>query len=53
MESKKKKYKLVYIQNRNRLTDVGNKPVVSKGKRGEGEGQIRDIGIKIQVLYIT
>ena len=40
----------MYIQNRNRLTDLENKPVVSKGKRGGGERQIRDIGIKIQAI---
>ena len=33
----KKKYKLVYIQNRNTLRDVGNKPGVSKRERRRGE----------------
>ena len=33
----KKLYKLTYLQNRNRLTDLGNKLMVTKGERwGEG-----------------
>ena len=33
---KKKRYKWTYLQNRNRLTDIENKPMVTKGERGEG-----------------
>ena len=32
----KKWYKWTYLQNRNRLTDIENKLVVTKGKRGAG-----------------
>ena len=31
---KKKRYKCTYIQNRNRPTDIENKPMVTKGERG-------------------
>ena len=34
---KKKWYKLTYLQNRNRVTDVENKFIVTKGKRSWGE----------------
>ena len=43
MESKKL-YKWMYIKNRNRLTDIENKLVVSKGEM-EGGGQIRGMGL--------
>ena len=33
-----KKYKWIYIQNRNRLTNTKNKLMVTKGEREEGEG---------------
>ena len=36
LESKKKWYKLADIQNRNRLTDIENKLMVTKGERGGG-----------------
>ena len=32
----KKWYKWTYLQNRNRLTDIENKLMVTKGGRGEG-----------------
>ena len=32
----KKWYKGTYLQNRNRLTDTENKPMVTKGERGWG-----------------
>ena len=32
----KKRYKWTYLQNRNRLTDIENKFVVTKGEGGEG-----------------
>ena len=37
MESKKKRYNLIYIKNRNRLTGIKNKLMVTKG-RGWGRG---------------
>ena len=33
---KKKWYKWTYLQNRNRLTDIENKHMVTKVERGEG-----------------
>ena len=33
----KKWYKWTYLQNRNRLTDIENKLMVTKGDSGEGE----------------
>ena len=35
----------MYIQNRNRLTDVENKLVVTKGEREGGAGQISGMGL--------
>ena len=35
VESFKKLYKLPYLQNRNRLTDVVNKLMITKRERGE------------------
>ena len=32
----KKRYKLTYLQNRNRVTDVENKLMVTRGQRGGG-----------------
>ena len=32
----KKKYKWIYLQDRNRPTDIENKLTVTKGERGEG-----------------
>ena len=34
---KKKWYKLTYLQDRNRLTDIENKHTVTKVEKGEGE----------------
>ena len=36
VESKTKRYKWTYLQNRNRLTDIENNPMVTKG---EGTGR--------------
>ena len=33
----------MHMQNRNRLTDIENKFVVTKGEKEGGEGQIRDM----------
>ena len=35
---KKIQYKWTHLQNRNRLTDIENKPMVTKGEKGWGEG---------------
>ena len=35
----------MYMQKRNRLTDIENKLVVTKGERERGEGQIRGMGL--------
>ena len=43
VESKKKWHKWTYLHNRNRLTDIENKLVVTNGER-EGEGQFRGEG---------
>ena len=32
----KKQYKWTYLQNRNRLTDIETKPIVTKTEEGEG-----------------
>ena len=48
MESKKKWYKRTYLQNRNKVTDIENKLMVT---RGEKEGRINwEIGIDIYIL---
>ena len=36
----KKWYKWTYLQNRNRLTDIENKLIVTKGDSGERGGEI-------------
>ena len=36
-----KQYKWTYLQNRNRLTDIENKPVVTRGVKAEGKGKLR------------
>ena len=33
-----KRYKWTYLQNRNKLTNIENKPVITKRKRDGGEG---------------
>ena len=33
-----KRYKWTYLQNRNKLTKVENKPVITKGERDGGRG---------------
>ena len=41
-----KRYKLIYLQNRNRLTDIGNKFMITKGEiLGEGINQVFGINI--------
>ena len=47
VESKKKWYKWTYLQNRNRLTDLENKLVVTGGKGG---GKVREFGINMYTL---
>ena len=37
---KKKWYKRTYVQNRNRLTDIENKPMATKGERGWGRDKL-------------
>ena len=34
-----------YLQNRNWHTDIENKPMVPKGDRGEGEREMRRLGL--------
>ena len=47
----KKWYKWTYLQNRNRVTDVGNKLMVTQGERGRGINW--EIGVDIYtLLYI-
>ena len=51
-KKKKTRYKWAYLQNRNRLTDIENKLMVTKGEGGR-EGKIRNLGIHIyMLLYI-
>ena len=38
MEPKKKKYKLTYLQSIDRLTDIENKLIATKGQRGREGG---------------
>ena len=40
----KMRHKWTYLQNRNRLTDIENKLMVTKGERG-GEGYSRSLGL--------
>ena len=47
----KKWYKWIYLQNRNRLTDIENKLMVTKGDSRSGEREINQkFGIKIWTL---
>ena len=50
---KKKRYKWTYLQNRNRLTDIENKLMVTKGKGRAGDklGGLYILYIKY-ILYI-
>ena len=50
VKSKKKWYKWTYLQNRNRLSDLENKLVVSRGKDGGGRGIIREFGMDVYTL---
>ena len=51
LESKKKKlYKWSYLQNRNRLTDMENKPMATKEEKGEG--LIRNLELAETNCYI-
>ena len=49
-ESEKKWYKWTYLQNRNRLTDIENKLMVTKGESGVGVNL--EFGIKRYRHYI-
>ena len=40
------------MQNRNKLTNIENKLVVTKGERAGGEGQIRDMGLTGTNYYV-
>ena len=48
-ESKSKWYKWTYLQNRNRLTDLENKLMVTRGK-GWGEGIVNEFGTDMSTL---
>ena len=49
----KKWYKWTYLQNRNRLTDIENKLMVTKGETGGGGGINQELGMNIHtLLYI-
>ena len=48
MGSKNKRYKWTYLQNRMRLTDLENEPVIVRGK--DGEGIVREFGIDMYTL---
>ena len=41
----------MYIQNRNRFTDIENKPV-HRSVEGRGEGQVKDMGLTDTNNYI-
>ena len=47
----KKMIQINYLQNRNRLTDIENKLMITKGERGR-EGQIRSLGLADTYYYI-
>ena len=47
----KKWYKWTYLQNRNRLTDIDNKPMITKEERQEGINQEFEIS-RYKLLYI-
>ena len=42
----------MYMQNRNRLTDIKNKFVITKGEREGGEGQIQGMGLTDTNYYV-
>ena len=46
----KKGSKWIYLQNRNRLTDIENKLMITKGEGGDG--YIRNLGLKCTYYYI-
>ena len=47
-----KRYKLTYLQNRNRLTDIGNKFMITEGEMfGEGINQVFGINM-LTILYM-
>ena len=48
----KKRYEWIYLQNRNRVTDVENKMMVTKGEKGWGERQIGGLGWIYTHCYI-
>ena len=41
-----------YLQNKNKLTDIENRPVAAKGEGGWGEGWIRSLGLTDAKYYI-
>ena len=41
----------MYMQNRNRLTDLENKLTVTKGERERGKGQIRGMRLIRTTMY--
>ena len=49
IKNKKKWYKWTYLQNRNRLTDLENKLMLTSGE-GWGEGIVREFGIDMYTL---
>ena len=51
MCSLKKRYRWTYFQNRNRLTDMENKFMVTKGERGP-EGQVKRLGLIYANYYM-
>ena len=50
MKNLKKLYKWTHLQTRNRLTDLENKLMVTKGERGRMTGINEEIGINIYTL---
>ena len=50
MESENKQYKWTYLQNRNRLTDLGNELMVNQEGEGCGKGMVREFGADMYTL---
>ena len=47
----KNKYKWIYIQNRNRITNVEDECMVTKGEREEGEDKLGEWDCRYKPLY--
>ena len=47
----KKWYKWTYLQNRNRLKDIGNKLMIAKGERQGQGGIFRNLGLTDTTIY--